>query len=410
MTSRADQAIGFCDCNDALKDRDCRSMRREIRNRCEVDRGDNNDFRRGRERMDRKLKKRNRRHGLEVRNMTWKDAHCGALLIKPDLNAQNIQNRMEQLSNEIQTVKDDLLWILGDLGVDIATDALAAYGQRALVRQGAAAFCGPGALVCTGAAAAVNIISGLWSAWGALDELSSVRGILEQQLERLHAIQGRATQIVEAMDDPAAQTQLRRQMLDEMEQAVAADPCIQARRCFLVPYKNEERQLPNFETSTSGRNSSGRSNRGLFDRGPFNLADSRGCCPGQTGHHVLPDSWLRAPGGGSCTNGYNKDDAPVACLEGTGNREGSHRQAHDSIERLIDQNGTGPTSMSNAIDMATEAYTADGAPGEDCNPDCIREQLEDYYADKGCSPVITNTRSGARPTGPSTPSTGGAIG
>ena len=334
MTSRADQAIGFCDCN---RPRDCNDERRDIRRHCEVDRGDNRDFRRGRERMDRKLRRRDRRSGLEVRNMTWKDAHCGALLIKPDLNAQNIQRNMQRLVDDIQTVKDDLLWILGDLVGDVAADALQAYGTRALARQGAAAFCGPGAAVCTGAAAVVNIISGLWSAWGAYSEVASIRGLLEQQLERLHNIQGRAQQIVEAIDDPAAQDALRRQMLDEMEQAVAADPCIQARRCFLVPYRNEELQLPDYQTSRNGRNSSGRANRGLFDRSasPFNLSDSRGCCPGQTGHHVLPDSWLREPGGGSCQNGYNKNDAPVACLEGTSNREGSHGAAHDSLERQI---------------------------------------------------------------------------
>ena len=59
--------------------------------------------------------------------------------------------------------------------------------------------------------------------------------------------------------------------------------------------------------------------------------------------------------------------------------------------------------MDEALDMATDAYTAPGAPGSGCSKACIREQLEDYYKGKNCSPVITHTRSGeaapARPAG-----------
>jgi len=387
----ADKAIGFCATCPGGKLPGCGSTYKEIRKKCEVE--DNSDFRRGRQRINDRLMKNKRRDrgGLQVRNKTWKDDHCGALLFNPNMDPRSLQQTMDNLVKGTQDMKDDLLAIIDDIAPDIAKDMAVSYGQRALARQGAAALCGPGAVVCTGAMAIWNIASGLWSAWSAWDEISSIKDMVQQQLARLNEIQGHANEVINAIDDPAARKDLQDEMVKQMQEAVKNDACLQARRCFLVPYSAREQQLPNYNRGPSGRNATG-GTAGLFDRGPFNLGDSRGCCPGQTGHHLIPESWLKEGSGvqkaSRCTN-YNHGAAPTACVEGYDGRYGSHGEAHAQLNEVLRlRRALGkPVTMKEAIDLAVEGYTRDGSPGRGCDADCIREQLERYYGDKGCVPV-----------------------
>ncbi len=272
------------------------------------------------------------------------------------------------------------------------------YGQRAIARQGAAALCGPGAVVCTGAMAIWNIASGLWSAWSAWDEISSIKDMVQQQLGRLNEIQGHASEVINAIDDPDALERLQEEMVDQMQEAVTNDACLQARRCFLVPYTAREQQLPNYNRGTTGRNAAG-GTPGLFDRGPFNLSDSRGCCPGQTGHHLIPESWLKDGSGVEkahrCTN-YNHGAAPTACVEGYDGRYGSHGKAHAQLNETLKKRGAvgRAVTIKEAIDLAVEGYTRPGSVGERCDKDCIREQLERYYGDAGCANIVPKLQPG----------------
>ena len=74
--------------------------------------------------------------------------------------------------------------------------------------------------------------------------------------------------------------------LADMQMELAKEnPCLQARRCMLIPYKSTENQ----------------------------------CCPGQTGYHIIPNSYMYK---GAVKNkkkkckAYNKEDAPTICVEG----------------------------------------------------------------------------------------------
>ncbi|MEO1222070.1 MAG: hypothetical protein AAFY42_12075, partial [Pseudomonadota bacterium] len=372
---RRNYAVGFCDCNRPIERGPCADEHHEVMRECEIENDQNTDFRQGRIRRNERLSGKRRKNGrpysqVEVRNMTWKDRYCGPAMFSPDMSAETARNRMEELVSEAQGMKDELLDILADAGVDIATDALQRYAVRAGGRQLAAAVCGPGAAVCTVGLAVVNVASGIWTAWSAWSDIAAIQDLVEQQLERLQQVQSGAQRILDAAGDEASWQQMQEELTEEMRDAInsPAGACIRARRCFLVPYEigddDRNSQIPNFNDQEAGRNSSSSRGRGLFGRAqPFNLGDSRGCCPGQTGHHVLPQSWLNGPSGQGNCPGYAHDTAPTACLEGYSQYSGSHGEAHAELNRLGERQGSTPLSMDEGLDIAATAYTARGAPG-----------------------------------------------
>jgi len=215
---------------------------------------------------------------------------------------------------------------------------------------------------------------------------------------------GHAEEVIGALDDPEQLQKLREEMLDEMAQAAASDRCIQARRCFLVPYTNKERQLPNYNRGTTGSNRS-RGRAGLFDSprsgvpNPFSLGDSRGCCPGQIGHHLIPQSWLydgSVAGGNARCSSYNHGQAPTACVEGYDGRYGTHGDAHRQLNQQIRRRQVDgePLRMNEAIDLAVDGYTRPGSPCAGCNKECLKEQLKKYYEGAGCGQVVPQMQPG----------------
>mgnify|MGYP001793678284 CR=1 FL=1 len=391
---RRSYAVGFCACESPIERGPCTNNHGAIMEACGVRDRENADFRDGRERRNQRLSGRRRPNGrgrfrqVEVRNMTWKDKHCAAALFSPDISQADAQAQISGLVDDIQNIQQELLDILTDAGVNVATEALQRYATRAVARQVIGGVVAPLAL-------AVNVISGLWTAWSTYSDISAITDLAQQQLETLQNIQGEAQRMLDAANAGGAEfDQWKQQISEEMRDAVGNEPCLRARRCFLVPYKNVGSQIGDYTTNSAGRNLTTRGQGGIFGTdGVLSLADSRGCCPGQTGHHVLPQSWLAGPGGtGSCP-GYNHRTAPVACLEGYNQHSGSHGSAHDGLDGQADLYGSNPMTMDEGIDAAAEAYTGPGAPGDHCDKACIKEQLKAYYKDLGCS-VVPVDRNG----------------
>ncbi|MDK2123365.1 hypothetical protein [Parachitinimonas caeni] len=162
-----------------------------------------------------------------------------------------------------------------------------------------------------------------------------------------------------------------------------ANPCLKARKCMLVPYKD------------TGKTSKG-----------------QGCCPGQTGHHLLPGAMFRkysqnpetkkyAPEKVSrdskkikprpCWESYEHGDAPTMCLEGTTNNatNGSHGAAHEVTGELLEKDREQP-DMPYTVARDKIATALGRAFG--CNPQCIIEQLDAYYKKiHNCGPLESAT-------------------
>lgn len=394
MASRfdADAAVGFCETCPGRPPRDCRGERREIERRCGISRRESNRFLEGRERYNNRRQRpgSNRpRRQVQERRMTWKDKHCGPVLLQ--LNAANLERRMEDLNAEVENLLDDVQDYAAQIGGAVVQERLERYIAGAGARYAGSALCGPAVKVCAAAVTVVNVVSGVWGLFSGFSEVRRTTSALEETVDQLFNIRRNAEGILDAANDPAELQQVQREVSEQMAELAAADPCLSARKCFLVPYNPPSSSHPQGPASM---NQSGSGTAGIFDTGPLDLSDSRGCCPGQTGHHVLPRAMM-AHCPSYTTRQHNA--APTACLEGANQWMGSHGQAHDATDRLLRElhsNGQ-PMTLSNAIDLVTTAYTDENGVGRDCNPECIREQLERFYNTLGCTPEPVN-RSGQR--------------
>lgn len=177
-----------------------------------------------------------------------------------------------------------------------------------------------------------------------------------------------------------------------------ANPCIKARKCLLIPYN----QVPKSD-------------------------DGSGCCPGQTGHHVLPNAmfnfyepklkknpkvnepiyttYMAKTGKRKCWIKYDPQQALTICLEGTTNREtnGSHGLAHKHTAALLE-------TQRHAQDMpykkARNKITKMLEKMFGCNAKCLNEQLDNSLKEKHDNETC-NDLEGAQ-VSPHSGETGGA--
>ncbi|MFC3153873.1 HNH/endonuclease VII fold toxin-2 domain-containing protein [Gilvimarinus japonicus] len=86
--------------------------------------------------------------------------------------------------------------------------------------------------------------------------------------------------------------------------------------------------------------------------------------------------------------GYNYNEAPVMCLEGTNNAKGwgSHGKAHSNLEvgmdayrnkRLRNNQDTDVISYKEGSKLCIDAVRESAA--KNCDPECLQAQLDDHY-------------------------------
>jgi len=150
---------------------------------------------------------------------------------------------------------------------------------------------------------------------------------------------------------------------------VKKNPCLEARRCSLQPYKKTEK-------------------------------GQGGCCDGQTGHHLIEASAFyfsgRGPAGAlfNCSR-YKESEAPSICTEGTNHGVGTHGLMHTFQSAAAMKSPVGALLSSGAVmfnDRRTTVAAAQksGAaavtetfPESKCDEKCIEAQLSAYH-EKQC--------------------------
>lgn len=278
--------------------------------------------------------------------------------LKSDL-AGAVEN---QLSKALDAAKDKIKQEAFELAEKKAGQAAARAGGRWVVGAGGAAVGGVGAIVTEGIATAWNLVDMAmtgyevvtegYSAYKELGALSDVlkdyKGIGEE-LDRLGK---------NVRDDP------QKAVADFMTGAAKLNACTRARRCSLVPF------------------------------GKSRTMSGEGCCPGQTGHHVIPDAAVKDAG---CPD-YDYNQAPTICTEGTGNGHGgSHQKMHDSLEQRMSnyKRSTSKSTMSydeyrkEAIKSVSETFPESG-----CDKKCLQAQLDAHYKCGGKSLKAVSGKGG----------------
>ncbi|HEX5746721.1 MAG TPA: PAAR-like domain-containing protein [Archangium sp.] len=315
-------------------------------------------------------------------NTSWME-HCDGLWLKPNTR---YPEQIKQLTEQLGNIKDDLSSVTSSLVKPLveklekelleklgkeATERALKLGARSAARwavgASGAAVAGVGAIVTEGIATAWNIYDWASTAYegyqlsktalASISEIKEVMGDFEGALKSMDGV------LNEAKRNP------QKAMADAMDLFSRLNACTRARRCILVPYKNT---------------SSLKAMRGT------------GCCPGQTGHHVLPDEMTK---GGHCP-GYKPGDAPTVCVEGINNFHGSHGRIHDKLVKAVaDYKASGiffeNTEMSygRARDMGV-ASIMHTFPESKCDPDCLKAQLDSYYKNKcmGTVPAVAGRK------------------
>lgn len=313
--------------------------------------------------------------------------HCDGLWIKPHTR---YSEQLKQFAAQIGNIKADMgsviasaikplvekltQEILEKVGKE-AAERLAKLGARAggrwLLGTSGAAAGGVGAVVTEIIATGWNIYDGATTlyegyqlskqATAAIGQIKEVMGDFDKALKDLDAV----------WNDVKRNPQ--KAMAEGMGILSRLNPCTRARRCLLVPYN---------QTRTA-----------------VSLA-GKGCCPGQTGHHVLPHEMTKD---GKCP-GYTHGSAPTVCVEGVNNSHGSHGRVHDTLAREMEDYKTGGFSLfgpretisyAKARDIAIDSVR-DTFPESKCSKDCLRAQLDSYYKNKckgTLSPVAGKKKS-----------------
>jgi GHH signature containing HNH/Endo VII superfamily nuclease toxin 2 len=284
----------------------------------------------------------------------WVQDHCDHLWVKPagankDQFLDQIDKLKAELNQNISTVVKDA----GGQIVDKAADAAIAYGEKAAIREvaslGSLVIPGVGEVVVAGMTI-FNVLDGIWTAGTTAVHAG---GQAFDAYKKVDAISQQLNKLADISSGKISPTEL---WADVMTGVAYVNPCLQARRCQLVPFNQT--------------------------RADQQARSGKGCCPGQTGHHVLPSEMME-----DCKE-YTADkerNAPTVCVEGVNNQHGSHGIIHGKLDDMMAEHRkkTGSDSITNdqAIDAGVKSHNETFKPA--CDPKCLKAQLKSYY-DKLC--------------------------
>lgn len=167
---------------------------------------------------------------------------------------------------------------------------------------------------------------------------------------------------------------------DDQWAAAQEEPCLAARRCMLVSKEDSDKKEKHDK--------------------------EKGCCGGQTGHHLIPKSSMvdtnEAGNKVAGTGEYDPQKAPCICAEGASSTKGSHGMMHNYVKVKICEKTslggdlpmadgtTGKDRVMNYDDQREHAVNSVAAvfPESNCSAACLEAQLNGYHTaavkDGGC--------------------------
>jgi hypothetical protein len=142
---------------------------------------------------------------------------------------------------------------------------------------------------------------------------------------------------------------------------------------------------------------------------PYGGSGSPNCCPGETGHHLLPNSLLQSTRGSASSNvpglassgenAYNVNKGACVCVKGSGHSDGDHGKIHAATYSKLNEHMTAGNQLdySTAKRMAAEAHRetvkdADGNP--QCSQKCLEAQIDSNLAESKTGEIKVRQKNG----------------
>lgn len=311
----------------------------------------------------------------------WVMQHCDGLWFKPVSPKQSeaIKEMADKLKefdsaaarDAIQKQLGEVIGGLDTMIKDLAVEAAKSAAVKAGARTAAGSIFGP---IGAALVQVINVVDTVITAvevGGKVidlkDEISGLKKVLEDIPGKLKEIAGDATK------NP------QKAMAETMGLTSRLDACTRARRCQMVPMKEThdgnklkcDGDVPTEDTDISGP------------------AHGKGCCPGQTGHHMLPGAMFKkcgayqSMGAGGCPH----QNAPTVCVEGVNNAHGTHGAIHRQLDKQLTNNYPNGMTVDQAVDEGADSVRST-FPESGCSKKCLKAQLHNFYDKfKGCEPL-----------------------
>ncbi|MEZ4312549.1 MAG: PAAR-like domain-containing protein [Polyangiaceae bacterium] len=301
----------------------------------------------------------------------WTDDHCDGLnLPVDDLDPQKYVDKFKEAYDDLLSL-DGILDSIKEMALDYVQNAAIKAATKVAVKAGLKQAAG------SSVPAIGNAVMALWTVADvamSVSDVAEIKRLATELIEDIGVIKDKLGEFKNVLANAAQDPE--KAMWAGMDLLATVNRCLRARKCMLVPHTTKDRKK-NVETSDKG-----------------------GCCPGQTGHHLVPGAMVE----GACPN-YKHSEAPTVCVEGRNQYFGSHGRVHSTFNRLLqarqNQKG-GPLTMSQAIDVAAASHQANFL-ASGCSWKCIKAQLQEYY--KFCDGKTLNK---LKPDGRVDHGTGGA--
>ncbi|NHZ93417.1 hypothetical protein F2P45_31070 [Massilia sp. CCM 8733] len=327
-----------------------------------------------------KIKSKKMSSGPGASPSSWMDDHCDFLMIKPSptspLLAEIYDIPHKMIEKLAQSGQEKMLAKLEQELEEAALKKIGKMGlKQGLVRIGSFAggpLVGGGVNILMTVDGANDLKNATKEFPKLLNDIDKAKSEISKAREEIIKAKDQIEQYREKTGSTKGELKTQALVTDIMHEAVKTSPCITARRCGLVPYGET-----NFPNSANGL----------------------GCCPGQSGHHILPNAMFAG-----CV-GYNPDEALTICVEGVTNSHGSHKVVHENLKSILagTQKADGtpllagdPMPLQDAIDAGTESIKQ-SFPLSECDTLCIQKQLEASY--KKYAHCLPKSHSGAAGSG-----------
>lgn len=336
----------------------------------------------------------------------WRKDHCKGVLAMDKKNINNdfdLNELKKQANDQVAEFKEKLLSLethaakLQAEAEEWAAKKAMELGAKAAGRQAVGTIV-PGV---------GNAVMGLWSAYDAIngamelaDKMDEILNLIDE-VETLSGSVSKMEEFTKNLNADKYKDSPSTAIADMQDIMATANPCLRARKCNLVPYENsgkiefDEDEDGVLTKTTTRQNNVTTSNH----------KEKSGCCPGQTGHHLIPGATITPVDKHGVEQAdklgckkYSHGNAPVVCVEGINHSQGSHGRAHERFDKLMRKNKTiskskfmglgsepiigpkGEIDMEDLIETAANSHQ-ETFPLSRCSKDCIKAQLEDFYND-----------------------------